>query len=368
MEERVKKLAKTIVNYSLKLKQGEKVLVKYEDVACTDLVKEIGLEAIAVGAIPMFELTNEQVGEAMLEHTTKERLLLMKEKLAFEVEHYDAFVTICYNINDYEGKDVPSEVLKQWGEISLALRNKRTNERKWVLLNYPSFLDAHKAKMPISKFRDFAFDVMNVDYEEMAHLMQPLKKRMEEAKEVRIVGPNTDLSFSIEGLPAIPCVGDMNIPDGEVYTAPVKNSVNGTITYNTPCPYQGMVFHNVSLIFENGKIVKATSDEGEKELNQIFDTDEGARYVGEFSFGFNPKILYPMGDILYDEKILGSIHFTPGAAYEDCFNGNRSSVHWDMVLIQREDYGGGEIYFDGELIRKDGKFVLDDLKPLNYEK
>ncbi len=367
MDERIKKLADTIVTYSLKLKKHEKVLIKYEDVACTDLVREIGLKAIELGAIPMFELANEEVSQAMLEKTTEERLDFMKTKLAFEVENYDAFVTICYNKNDYEGKDVPANVLKLWGEKSLKLRNIRTNERKWVLLNYPSVVDAHKAKMPFRKFYDFAMDVMNVNYQEMAKDMLPLKERMDKADQVRIVGPNTDIMFSIKGMHAVPCVGDMNIPDGEVYTAPVRDSVNGTITYNTPCPYQGMVFHNVSLTFQDGKIVKATSDEGEEELNKIFDTDEGARYVGEFSFGFNPKILYPMGDILYDEKILGSIHFTPGAAYDDCFNGNRSSVHWDMVLIQREDYGGGEIYFDDELIRKNGKFVPEELKQLNYD-
>ncbi len=201
----------------------------------------------------------------------------------------------------------------------------------------------------------------------MSEDIKPLKELMESTDKVRIVAPNTDITFSIKGLPAIPCTGEKNIPDGELYTAPVRDSINGTITYNTPSPYQGSVYHHVSLTFENGKIVKATCDEDDEKLNEIFDTDEGARYVGEFSLGFNPKILYPMGDILYDEKILGSLHFTPGDSYADCDNGNKSSIHWDMVLIQREDFGGGEIYFDDVLIRKDGKFVLDNLKQLNYE-
>ena len=201
----------------------------------------------------------------------------------------------------------------------------------------------------------------------MSNIIKPLKELMERTDKVRIVGPNTDISFSIKGIPAIPCCGKSNIPDGECYTAPVRDSVNGTITYNTPCPYQGNIYHNVSLTFENGKIIKATCDEDNDRLNEIFDTDEGARYVGEFSFGLNPAIQEPMGDILYDEKIIGSIHFTPGSAYQDAFNGNVSSIHWDMVLIQRPEYGGGEIYFDDELIRKDGKFLLEELKPLNYE-
>ena len=188
---------------------------------------------------------------------------------------------------------------------------------------------------------------------------------MEETDQVRIMSPGTDLTFSIKGMPAIPCCGDKNIPDGEIYTAPIKDSVNGTITYNTPSPYRGNIFHHVSLTFQDGKIVKATCDEDDEVLNAIFDTDEGARYIGEFSLGFNPQILNPMGDILYDEKILGSIHFRPGRCYKDCDNQNRSSIHSDMVLIQRSEYGGGEIYFDQELIRKDGKFIPEDLQPLN---
>lgn len=168
---------------------------------------------------------------------------------------------------------------------------------------------------------------------------QPLKELMERSDRVRIVSPGTDLTFSIKGIPAVKCAGENNIPDGEVFTAPVKDSVNGTITYNTPCPYRGTVFNNVSLTFKDGKIVEATADNSDK-INEIFETDEGARFVGEFAIGVNPMILHPMGDILFDEKIAGSIHFTPGEAYEDADNGNRSSVHWDMVLIQRPEYGG----------------------------
>ena len=196
--------------------------------------------------------------------------------------------------------------------------------------------------------------------------MLPLKKLMEKTDKVRITAPKTDITFSIKGLPAIICSGESNIPDGEVFTAPIKDSINGTITYNTPSPYNGNIFHDVSLTFKDGKIIKATSKEGDVELNKIFDTDEGSRYVGEFSLGLNPIIMHPIGDILYDEKIAGSIHFTPGSAYKECYNGNDSNIHWDMVLIQRSDYGGGNIYFDDKLVRENGVFVLDELKDLNY--
>ena len=233
------------------------------------------------------------------------------------------------------------------------------------MLNYPSELDAYKAGMTTEEFYNYSLDVMNVNYKEMYEDIKPLKKLMEKTDKVHITGPGTDITFSIKGLPAIPCCGTANIPDGELYTAPVKNSVNGKITYNTKSPYRGKVFNNVSLEFKDGKIINATCDGDNEALNEIFDTDSGSRYVGEFSLGFNPMVKEAIGDILYDEKIMGSLHFTPGTCYADCDNGNKSSVHWDLVLIQRKDHGGGEIYFDDVLIRKDGKFVLDELKHLN---
>ena len=158
-----------------------------------------------------------------------------------------------------------------------------------------------------------------------------------------------------------------NIPDGEVYTAPVKDSINGTLTYNTPAVFQGFTFENISFRFENGKIVEATANDTER-INEVLNTDEGARYIGEFAIGVNPYILKPMKDTLFDEKIMGSFHFTPGNCYEEeAPNGNSSAIHWDLVCIQTPEYGGGEIYFDDVLIRKDGRFVVKELECLNPE-
>lgn len=359
-------LAKTIVNYSLHLKENNRVHISFTEEA-TPLVEEIIKESKKVGAIVGLNLYNPRLNARLAEGNTIARLEHLKKIKEFEVNNYEAFVMIRSAFNDYEAKNVPQEMTKQFGIMTNDLDDIRINEREWVLLNYPTYLDAHKAKMTTEDFTNFAFDVMTVDYKKMSEDVAPLKSLMERTDKVRIVSPGTDITFSIKGMPAVPCTGEKNIPDGEIYSAPIKDSVNGTITYNTPSPYQGNVYNHVSLTFENGKIVKATCDEDNEKLNEIFDTDEGARYVGEFALGFNPKILHPMGDILYDEKILGSLHFTPGRCYADCDNGNISSIHWDMVLIQREEYGGGEIYFDDVLIRKDGKFILEELKQLNYE-
>jgi len=235
------------------------------------------------------------------------------------------------------------------------------------LLEYPSHLDAFKAKMKISEFRDYAFDAMTIDYSKYEEMIKPLKSLIEKTDNVRITGKDTDLTFSIKDISVIPCLGEKNIPDGEIYTAPIKTSVNGYITYNTASSYNGKVYNNVRLEFEEGKIINATCDNenDNKSLNEIFDTDEGSRYIGEFAIGFNEKVTMPIGDTLYDEKICGSIHFTPGTCYRDADNGNKSSIHWDMVFIQREDFGGGEIYFDDVLVRKDGLFVIEELKQIN---
>lgn len=359
-------LANTIINYSLHLKENSRVQVSFSKDA-VPLVEELIKEANKVGAIMTLNMTVPKLNARLAEKNTEARLEHLKKVKDFEVHNYDAFIMIRSAFNDYESKNVPKEMTKKYGAMTQELDDIRINEREWVLLNYPTDLDAYKAKMTTADFNEFALDVMTVDYQKMSKDIEPLKVLMERTDKVRIVSPGTDLTFSIKGMPAIPCTGEKNIPDGELYTAPIKDSVNGTITYNTPSPYQGNVYNHVSLTFENGKIIKATCDEDDAQLNEIFDTDEGARYVGEFSLGFNPKILYPMGDILYDEKILGSLHFTPGRCYADCDNGNVSSIHWDMVLIQREDFGGGEIYFDDVLIRKNGKFIPEELKVLNYE-
>ena len=242
----------------------------------------------------------------------------------------------------------------------------RVANTKWVILRYPNPSMSQLAGMSTEAFEDFYFNVCNLDYAKMYKAMDALKTLMDKTDRVRITAQNTDISFSIKGLNAVKCSGECNIPDGEIYTAPVKNSVNGRITYNAPSINQGLKFENVSLLFKDGKIVEATGNYTEK-LNEIFDTDEGARYVGEFALGVNPYIDKPIGDILFDEKISGSIHFTPGQCYDEADNGNHSAIHWDLVLIQTPEFGGGEIYFDDVLIRKDGRFVIPELFALNPE-
>ena len=366
-DNRINELAKNLINYSCDLKKGEKILIEAKGIDYM-LVTALVREAYAVGAYPFVEMYDNRVSRELLLGETEELAKLRAKYDCYRMAEMDAYIGIRGGENCNENSDVPAKNLQIDSEfyshpVHHEIRVKKT---KWVVLRYPTQGMAQQAGMSTDAFEEFYFNVCNLDYSKMDKAMDALKKRLDSTDKVRIVGKGTDLSFSIKGIGSKKCSGHCNIPDGEIYTAPVRDSVNGTITYNAPSVEQGFKFENVSLTFKDGKIINATANDNEK-VNAIFDTDEGARYVGEFALGVNPYITKPMGDILFDEKISGSIHFTPGACYDDAFNGNESAIHWDLVLIQTKEYGGGEIYFDGELIRKDGLFVTPDLLCLNPE-
>jgi aminopeptidase len=277
----------------------------------------------------------------------------------------DAYIAVRGSHNISELADVPVDRMKLIAKKMRPVQDQRVQKTKWVVLRWPTPSMAQLAGMSTEAFEDFFFKVCTLDYRRLQPGMKALKALMEKTDRVQIKGPGTDLRFSIKGINAIICGGDRNIPDGEVFSCPVKDSVQGHVSFNAPSIYQSTGFDNIRLDFRDGKVVEATSNQTEK-LNAILDSDAGARYIGEFSLGCNPYIREPMRDILFDEKIAGSFHFTPGQAYQEADNGNRSQVHWDMVAIQRKEYGGGEIYFDDKLIRRDGEFLPKALRSLNW--
>ena len=362
---RYTKLAKLLVGYSTEIKKGERVLLDMIDVP-DEFTVELIRAVRAAGATPLVECRHSRVTREVLRGLTDTQAGLMRDLELARMKKVQSYIAIRGAGNTNENSDVPSDRMALYSKATRPLLNYRVNKTRWVVLRWPTPSMAQAAGMSTEAFENFYFDVCTMDYRKMAKAMGPLQARMKKANRVHLKSPGTDLRFSIKGIGAKMCAGELNIPDGEVFSAPVKDSVNGVIQFNTPTIYAGTKFENVRLEFKDGKVVKATADKT-KRLNEILDTDAGARYVGEFALGFNPYIQQPMCDILFDEKIAGSLHFTPGQAYEIADNGNRSAVHWDMVLIQRKDYGGGEIWFDDELIRKDGKFLPRDLRPLNPE-
>jgi len=364
-DDRFDKLAKLLVEYSIRLKRNETVLIEAFDIPDEMTIALIRAVRKA-GGVPFAQTYYTRVNRALALEASDRQLNLMASHELTRMKKMNAYIAVRGSNNITELSDVPPEKMKLIGRKMRRVQDQRVKKTKWVVLRWPTPSMAQLAGMSTEAFEDFYFDVCTLDYRKLLPGMKALKRLMEKTDRVQIKGPGTDLRFSIKGIPAVICGGDRNIPDGEVFTSPVKDSVEGHVTFNAPSIYQGIAFDGIRLEFKSGKIVDATSNETQK-LNKILDSDPGARYIGEFSLGFNPRVFQPMRDILFDEKIAGSFHFTPGQAYEEADNGNRSQVHWDMVSIQRPDYGGGEIYFDGKLLRKNGKFLPNQLHSLNWK-
>lgn len=360
---RFARLAEVLTGFSTDLKKGERVFIDAFDVPDTFTIALVRA-AQDRGALPYVNIQRARVTRELLKGATAEQYSTTAEVELQRMQKMQAYIAVRGSDNIFETSDVPAERVQTVAKVLQPVLDYRVNKTKWVVLRWPSSAMAQQAGMSTQAFEDFYFRVCTFDYSRYGPGMKALADLMDKTDSVHLKGPGTDLKFSIKGIGAVPCGGLRNIPDGEVFSCPVKDSVEGVIQYNAPTVYLGTSFDNIRLVFKKGKIVEATSN-NTKRLNEILDSDAGARYIGEFAIGFNPHILEPMRDILFDEKIAGSFHFTPGQAYETGGNGNKSQVHWDMVNIQRPEYGGGEIWFDGKLIRKDGLFTLPALKKLN---
>ncbi len=309
---RYEELANRLLTYSIKIQKGENILIEIIGEQGIPLAKELIKKAEELGARPYFNIINYEVLREFLKNADEEQIKMYAKHDKARMEDMDAYIGIRATENDAELNGISKEVMELYNKYyTIPVHfEQRVKHTKWCILRYPNKSMAQKSKMSTEEFEGFFFRVCNLDYEKMSKAMGKLKELMNKTHKVHIIGKGTDLSFSIKGIPAEKYAGTFNIPDGEVATAPVKNSVNGYITYNTETNYNGIVFHNIRFEFENGKIIKATADK-EKELNEILDTDEGARYIGEFAIGINPYIEKPIGDTLFDEKIKGSFHFTP---------------------------------------------------------
>lgn len=367
-DERNIKLAENILKYSLKVKKNEKLFVNIEGEEGIPLAQEIIKLAYKIGAKPYYEIMSYRLLKEMLMNATEEQVAMWRKQDLIKMEEADCYVGISACENRYELSNIPVEKMQIYTQEYLAPVHleERVKNTRWCILRYPNNSLAQASKMSLENFENFYYKACNIDYDKMSRAADSLVELMNKTDKVHIIGKDTDLIFSIKGINAEKYVGNLNLPDGEVATAPVRDSVNGYITYNTESNCNGGEFKDIRFEFENGKIIKASSNDTEK-LNKILDIDDGARYIGEFALGLNPYIDKPIGDVLFDEKVKGSFHFTPGECLEKSYNGNHSAIHWDIVCIQTIEYGGGEIWFDDILVRKDGEFVLNELKSLNCE-
>jgi aminopeptidase len=359
-------LARSLTQFSTRLQAGDRILLDAFDIP-VEMTLALIRAAREAGALPFVQINQNRVSRELLAGAEEAQYELLAQLELARMQQMDAYIAIRGSHNITEMSDVPGPLMGMAMKKLKPVIDHRVRKTKWCVLRWPTEAMAQQAGMSTEAFEDFYFRVCLLDYAKMQPGMAALKERLDRTDRVAIKGPDTDLHFSVKDINTIVCGGSHNIPDGEVFTCPVRDSVQGYVTFNAPTIYQGVGFDHIRLEFEDGKIVRATGNP-EAKINEILDADEGARYIGEFSLAFNPHVLQPMRDILFDEKISGSFHFTPGQAYEDADNGNRSQVHWDMVSIQRPEYGGGEIYFDGELIRRDGLFIPEPLQALNPDR
>ncbi|HPF71696.1 MAG TPA: aminopeptidase [Candidatus Krumholzibacteria bacterium] len=368
MDPRVTKLADQLIHYSVRLQPGEKIYIEIKGLEAMDLGRELVRAATEAGGVPFWYYNDETLSRGFIRHAGEAQFQAWGAFHRPIMEAVDAYVGVRGSTNPFDLADVDADRMKwhdqsYWGQVHIPVRL----NKKWCVLRYPNPAMAQSAERSTEEFAQFYFDVCTLDYAKMSQAMDPLAALIDRTDRVHLKGPGTDLRFSIKGLPPVKCDGHRNIPDGEVYTAPVRDSVNGVIQYNTKTRQGGAVLANVRFVCKDGKIVEATCDGPNEKLQAALDLDEGARYFGEFALGVNPWITRPMLDTLFDEKIAGSFHLTPGNAYAAADNGNKSALHWDIVMIQTPEWGGGEIWFDDVLIRKDGRFVLPELQGLNPE-
>lgn len=357
-------LARQLIDYSIRLKKGEILYLEIKGKDTLELGKQVIRLASEKGATPFWFYSDESLMRQWLKSAGDQQFERQAELHLELMKRAHTYIALRGSDNPFDLADIDPKQMDKYNKLFYrpVHLEERVKRKRWVVLRFPNNGMAQLAEMPQESFEDYYYDVCCLDYSKMSSAMDGLVALMNSTDEVRIKSPGTDLTFSIKGIPKIKCDGTRNIPDGEVYTAPVRDSINGTITFNTPSLKDGTVFNKIHFKFENGRIVEATCDGDVTKLNRILDTDDGARFTGEFALGLNPFILHPMKDTLFDEKIAGSFHLTPGQCYDIAPNGNDSAIHWDLVQIQRADYGGGEIWFDGKLVRKDGVFTDDKME------
>ena len=367
---RVTRLAELLATHSCELSPSDKLLIHAFDIP-DEVVAEIIRIAQDKGAQVVLRLESNVARRQLMLGMSEENAATIAKIEKAEMEEMTAYMALRGSHNYAEASDVPGEIQSMWQRVYSipVVFETRVPNTKWVALRWPTAGMAQQANMSTAAFEKFYFDVCTLDYAKMEEACKPLKELMDRTDHVRIIGPGTELEFSIKDIGSVPCTGHRNIPDGECFSCPVRDSVNGVIQFNTVSLYQGTEFKDIRYVCKDGKIIEATAGENTAKLNEILDTDEGGRYFGEWSLGFSPYVLHPMKDTLFDEKIAGYFHLTPGNAYPPPGgNGNKSAIHWDTVMIQRPEYGGGEIWFDGKLIRKDGIFVLPELEALNPDR
>ncbi|MFN8177131.1 MAG: aminopeptidase [bacterium] len=361
---RDERLARTMVRYSLRVQPGERVLLDFRGASTLGLLRDVASEITRAGGVPFPLLGDDSVSARFLQDAAEDQVRSWGAVHDVLMRQMQCYIRVNGTDNPFDTADVP-EAAQKWERehyMKPVHLDYRVRNTKWVVARYPTHSMAQQARMSRESFAKLFYDVCTLDWERFSRAMDPLAALMARTDRVRLTARDTDVSFSIRGIGVVKCDGCMNLPDGEVFTAPVRDSVNGVITYNAGSLYAGTSWDWIRLTFQSGRVVAMDASNDVDKLRRILATDEGAAYIGEFSFGLNPRLHRPMKDTLFDEKIYGSFHTALGQCYETTENGNRSAIHWDLVCIQTPEYGGGSVWLDDELVRQDGHWIHRDLK------
>jgi len=367
---RVAKLADLLVNYSLKLQPGHVVRIAGGTVAAP-LITELYREALHAGANPHTRIQLEGLDVISVAESTEEQLTFVSEIERFEVEHVDAVVTIWADRNTRAFSQAdPQRVSAQIGArrpLTQRFFERVDNEEaRWVGTRFPTDAHAQDAEMSLAEYEDFVYGACHVraDEDPVAHWRSTSAElglragELDACRELRIVGPDTDLRVGVEGRRWLPADGERNMPDGEIFTSPIETETEGDIRFSFPAIFHGRGVEDIRLRFEGGRVLKAEAASGDDFLLSLLDMDEGSRILGEVAFGLNYEIDRFTRDILFDEKIGGTMHFALGASFKRLGGQNESGLHWDMICDLRAD---GEVYADGELVWKAGRFLREPM-------
>ncbi|TFH08375.1 MAG: aminopeptidase [Candidatus Atribacteria bacterium] len=364
---RIEKLAQVLVNYSVGVKPADKVLIQGGPNA-EPLLKAIYAEALKAGGYPMLLASLPGVGELLYKYGNDEQIQHIAEPLKLALSTYDCYINIMSPVNTKAMTNIPPEKIalssQAQGELfETIMKRTAEGEFNWSLALFPTHASAQDAEMSLTEYEDFVYAACLPDMEDpigywkrIAAAQQKVVDYLDKANTLRVEGPDVDLRMNIEGRTFVNCCGTRNMPDGEVFTGPVEDSVEGHVRFSYPTTYQGRKLEGVHVWFEKGKVVKATADKGEDFLLKTIDTDEGARFVGEFAIGTNVGITRATGNTLFDEKIGGSFHMALGRGMPETGSVNTSAIHWDMVCDLSQ---GGMIWADDKLIYENGRFITE---------
>lgn len=362
---RIEKLAELLVDYSVAVKPGDKVSIE-GDTAAEPLLKAIYARVLKAGGNPFLLIQPDGILELLYRHASDDQLKHVSEISRIIAETYDVRIHVAGETNTKALSSVdPAKMVTRSsarrGLTETILDRSAKGEMRWVTTNFPTAAYAQDAEMGLAEYEDFVYGACLPDLDDPVGYWRKFSEKQQRfiewlkgKKQVKVIAPETELSLNISGRPFINCDGHMNMPDGEIFTGPVENSVNGTVYFSYPSIFDGREVSGVRLLFKDGKVISATAEKNEDFLLHKLDTDEGSRYVGEFAIGTNEGITRFTREILFDEKINGSFHLALGTGYPETGSLNRSAIHWDMVC----DLSQGEIWVDDELLYKAGNFMI----------